>query len=140
MKDLFFFFQTYPAKFMLSYLPRERCKHEYVSVTPNGVRFRGQIFPTIGQMFVWFKKHFRDARPVGTPKTPCYTTPGTLLVVESVALWPKYDLNIQYKLFEKLLSTILSFKRNKKKTFLMKSCWKICSLVRILICKIGPLL
>ena len=63
------FFQNYPGKFLLSYLPRTRCKHEYITVTPEGFRFRGQVFDTVGLLFRWFKEHFRDPVP-GTPSTP----------------------------------------------------------------------
>lgn len=65
----FFFFQNYPGKFLLSYLPRTRCKHEYVTVTAEGYRYRGQMFDSISTLFRWFKEHFRDAIP-GTPSTP----------------------------------------------------------------------
>lgn len=61
--------KNYPGKFLLSYLPRTRCKHEYITVTPEGFRFRGQVFDTIGLLFRWFKEHFRDPIP-GTPSTP----------------------------------------------------------------------
>lgn len=54
---------------MLSYLPRARCRHEFVTVTPEGFRFRGQMFDTVGLLFRWFKEHFRDPLP-GTPSTP----------------------------------------------------------------------
>lgn len=53
----------------MSYLPRTRCKHEYITVTPEGFRFRGQVFDTVGLLFRWFKEHFRDPVP-GTPSTP----------------------------------------------------------------------
>ncbi|KAG8306071.1 Transcription elongation factor SPT6 [Homalodisca vitripennis] len=61
--------KNYPGKFLLSYLPRNRCKHELITVTPDGFRFRGQTFDTVGMCFKWFKEHFRDPIP-GTPSTP----------------------------------------------------------------------
>ncbi|XP_054274705.1 transcription elongation factor SPT6-like isoform X1 [Macrosteles quadrilineatus] len=61
--------KNYPGKFLLSYLPRNKCKHELITVTPEGFRFRGQTFDTIGMCFKWFKEHFRDPIP-GTPSTP----------------------------------------------------------------------
>ena len=54
---------------MLSYLPRTRFRHEYISVTPEGFRFRQQMFESINSLFKWFKEHFRDPIP-GTPSTP----------------------------------------------------------------------
>lgn len=78
--------QNYPGKFVLSYLPRVRCRHEYVTVTPEGFRFRGQMFDNVNALFRWFKEHFRDPVPgQGTPstprgamtsRTPYHTTPG----------------------------------------------------------------
>ena len=65
------FFQNYPGKFMLSYLPRTRCRHEYISVSPDGFRFRGNNFPRVNDLFRWFKEHFRDPIPGQiTPSTP----------------------------------------------------------------------
>ncbi|XP_017776397.1 PREDICTED: transcription elongation factor SPT6 isoform X2 [Nicrophorus vespilloides] len=63
--------KNYPGKFLLSYLPRNKVRHEFVSVTPDGFRYRGQMFDNIGNLFKWFKEHFRDPIPGGqTPGTP----------------------------------------------------------------------
>ncbi|XP_022911236.2 transcription elongation factor SPT6 isoform X1 [Onthophagus taurus] len=61
--------KNYPGKFLLSYLPRNKVRHEFVTVTPDGFRFRGQMFDSVGSLFKWFKEHFRDPIP-GTPGTP----------------------------------------------------------------------
>jgi len=58
--------REYPGKFMLTYLPRNHAKHEFITVAPEGFRFRGQMFTTLALVFGWFKKHFRDPIP-GTP-------------------------------------------------------------------------
>jgi len=50
---------------MLTYIPRETPKHEYVTVTPEGFKFRQQNFETLGQLMRWFKEHFRDKIPGG---------------------------------------------------------------------------
>ncbi|XP_076244162.1 transcription elongation factor SPT6 isoform X2 [Calliopsis andreniformis] len=78
--------KNYPGKFLLSYLPRTRCRHEYVTVTPEGFRYRGQMFSRVGDLVRWFKEHFRDPIPgqvtPGTPhgaitsRTPYNGTPG----------------------------------------------------------------
>ncbi|XP_017879018.1 transcription elongation factor SPT6-like [Ceratina calcarata] len=78
--------KNYPGKFLLSYLPRTRCRHEYVTVTPEGFRFRSQMFSKVNELFRWFKEHFRDPVPgqstPGTPhgvmtsRTPYNGTPG----------------------------------------------------------------
>lgn len=83
---LCFVFQSYPGKFLLSYLPRTRCRHEYVTISPDGYRFRGQMFNRVNDLFRWFKEHFRDPIPgqitPGTPhgattsRTPYNGTPG----------------------------------------------------------------
>ncbi|KAF7404787.1 hypothetical protein HZH66_003693 [Vespula vulgaris] len=80
--------KNYPGKFLLSYLPRIRCRHEYVSVSPDGFKFRGQIFSRVNDLFRWFKEHFRDPIPgqltPGTPhgaltsKTSYHATPGAV--------------------------------------------------------------
>lgn len=58
--------REFPGKFMLTYLPRAHPKHEYVTVTPEGFRFRGQVHDSLTSLFKWFKEHFRDPIP-GTP-------------------------------------------------------------------------
>ncbi|XP_012270306.1 transcription elongation factor SPT6 [Orussus abietinus] len=78
--------KNYPGKFLLSYLPRVRCRHEYVTVSPDGFRFRGQMFGRVSDLFRWFKEHFRDPVPgqstpstprgAMTSRTPYLTTPG----------------------------------------------------------------
>lgn len=89
LNDLFLLFlQTYPGKFLLSYLPRTRCRHEYVTVTSEGFKFRGQMFGRVSDLLRWFKEHFRDPVPgqstpstprgAMTSRTPYTTTPGAV--------------------------------------------------------------
>ncbi|KAL1488885.1 hypothetical protein ABEB36_014678 [Hypothenemus hampei] len=62
--------KNFPGKFLLSYLPRARVKHEFITITPDGFRFRQQMFDSVTSLFKWFKEHFRDPIPGGTPSTP----------------------------------------------------------------------
>lgn len=55
-----------PGKFLLSYLPRNKCRHEFISTTTDGIRYRQQMFHSVGSLIKWFKDHFRDPIP-GTP-------------------------------------------------------------------------
>ncbi|CAH1116319.1 unnamed protein product [Phaedon cochleariae] len=60
-----------PGKFLLSYLPRNKVRHEYITVTPEGYRFRQQMFDSVASVMKWFKEHFREPPPGGvTPGTP----------------------------------------------------------------------
>ena len=72
------------GKFLLSYLPRTRVMHEYVTVTPEGFRYRQRIFNSVNQLFKWFKEHFRDPPPQPTPvmATPVMGTPGGILLTD----------------------------------------------------------
>lgn len=69
--------KNHPGRFLLSYLPRSRCTHEYISVTPDGYKFRQRLFDSLGGLLKWFKEHFRDPPPSGTPaqRTPALRTP-----------------------------------------------------------------
>ena len=49
------FFKELPGKFMLSYQPRDNVRHEYVTVTPDGYRFRHQNHETLPLLMKWFK-------------------------------------------------------------------------------------
>ncbi|XP_043230112.1 transcription elongation factor SPT6-like isoform X3 [Amphibalanus amphitrite] len=68
--------KEHPGKFMLSYLPRTRPRHEFITLTPEGFRFRQQVFETIPSLFRWFKDHFRDPVPQ-TPRAAAARTPFT---------------------------------------------------------------
>jgi len=48
-----------PGKFMLSYLPRVKVIHEYVSITQDGFKFRQKIYSTLQHVLKWFKANFR---------------------------------------------------------------------------------
>jgi len=52
--------REYPGKFLLYYMPGNRPKHEYISVVPEGLRFRTLIFKTADKLIHWFKVHYRD--------------------------------------------------------------------------------
>ncbi|XP_050557944.1 transcription elongation factor SPT6 [Spodoptera frugiperda] len=67
--------KNYPGRFLLSYLPRARCTHEYVSVTPDGYKYRQRTFDSLPGLLRWFKEHFRDPPPAATPapRTPATT-------------------------------------------------------------------
>ncbi len=52
--------REYPTKFLLSYMPIRKPMHEYFTVTPNGVRFRSKMFPTLTETLNWFKMHYND--------------------------------------------------------------------------------
>nr|CAI5827545.1 unnamed protein product [Callosobruchus analis] len=69
--------KSIPGKFMLSYLPRDKVSHEYITVTPEGFRFRQQMFDSVAALFKWFKEHFRDPLPAGmnTPRLSSGRTP-----------------------------------------------------------------
>jgi transcription elongation factor SPT6 len=76
--------KEYPGKFILSYLPKSKVHHEFITIRPEGFRFRQQSFDSLNLLFKWFKEHYRDPVPSGTPsatpavqnlRTP-YTTPG----------------------------------------------------------------
>ncbi|XP_064612097.1 transcription elongation factor SPT6-like [Liolophura sinensis] len=71
--------KQFPGKFLLGYLPRKKPHYEYVTVNPEGIRYRSQNFHSIGSLIRWFKEHFRDPVPMsGTPsRTPMMgRTPG----------------------------------------------------------------
>ena len=49
-----------PGKFLLSYLPRTRVIHEYITVTPEGFRGRHtSVFSSLQSFLKWFKENFR---------------------------------------------------------------------------------
>ena len=52
-----------PGRFVLGYMPRVKPRMEYVSVTPDGYKYRGRVHANLNALFRWFKEHFRDPIP-----------------------------------------------------------------------------
>uniref|UniRef100_A0A8C7TMX8 SPT6 homolog, histone chaperone and transcription elongation factor n=1 Tax=Oncorhynchus mykiss TaxID=8022 RepID=A0A8C7TMX8_ONCMY len=68
-----------PGKFLLGYQPRGKPRVEFVTVTPEGFRYRGQIFPTVNGLFRWFKDHFQEPVAGITPSSSSRTrTPASV--------------------------------------------------------------
>ncbi|CDW57332.1 transcription elongation factor SPT6, partial [Trichuris trichiura] len=61
--------KEYPGKFILSYLPSSRVRHEYITIVPEGFRFRGRVFANVNALLKWFKEHFRDQQGWSVPLT-----------------------------------------------------------------------
>lgn len=51
------------GKFVLAYQPSRKPVWEYFTVTPEGYRFRGQVFDNLDQLIKWFKTHYKDRPP-----------------------------------------------------------------------------
>uniref|UniRef100_A0A8C9VVV6 SPT6 homolog, histone chaperone and transcription elongation factor n=1 Tax=Scleropages formosus TaxID=113540 RepID=A0A8C9VVV6_SCLFO len=68
-----------PGKFLLGYQPRGKPRLEFVTITPDGFRYRSQIFPTVNGLFRWFKDHYQEPVPGITPSSSSRTrTPASL--------------------------------------------------------------
>ncbi|KAL0973192.1 hypothetical protein UPYG_G00200120 [Umbra pygmaea] len=68
-----------PGKFLLGYQPRGKPRVEFVTVTPEGFRYRAQIFPTVNGLFRWFKDHYQEPVPGITPGSSSRTrTPASI--------------------------------------------------------------
>lgn len=52
-----------PGRFVLSYLPHVHPRHEIITPTPVGIRFRGHIFQRTEDLIQWFKKHYSQRPP-----------------------------------------------------------------------------
>ncbi|KAG7162673.1 Transcription elongation factor SPT6-like [Homarus americanus] len=65
-----------PGKFLLSYLPRVKVIHEFVTITPEGFKFRQRMqYPNLAGLLKWFKQNFRRAVPNVTPGMMSARTP-----------------------------------------------------------------
>lgn len=77
--------KQYPGKILLSYMPRIKPRHEYISITPDGLRYRQQNFHSLNSLMRWFKEHFRDPIP-GTPASARTPVPGSNFATPSINL------------------------------------------------------
>ncbi|KAI1729035.1 SH2 domain-containing protein [Ditylenchus destructor] len=48
----------YAGKFVLSYLAQKKVRHEYLSATPQGIKFRYQLFQSTEALINWFKLNY----------------------------------------------------------------------------------
>ncbi|XP_001355099.4 transcription elongation factor SPT6 [Drosophila pseudoobscura] len=74
-KKIHYFFtasKTIPGKFLLSYLPKTKARTEYVTVMPEGYRFRGQVFDSVNSLLRWFKEHWLDPTASPAMNTPMH--------------------------------------------------------------------
>ncbi len=39
------------------------CRIESVTITPDGFKYRSQVFPTVNGLFSWFKDNYQDPVP-----------------------------------------------------------------------------
>ncbi|XP_049849266.1 transcription elongation factor SPT6-like [Schistocerca gregaria] len=53
--------EKHPGRFLLVYAPTNNSVlSEYISLVPEGFRFRQKVHSTPDKLIIWFKKHFRD--------------------------------------------------------------------------------
>jgi len=63
------FSETHPGRFVLSYLPgRKKIIHEYIALSPKGLRFRKYTFATPEDLKNWFKKNWQNHPAKRKPK------------------------------------------------------------------------
>lgn len=99
--------KNYPGKFLLSYLPRTKFKHEYITITPEGYRFRSQNFDSVNSLLKWFKEHFRDPIPMATPSSTPRGSSSTSRTPYTSAS-PKYNSDAITKLAQNMPTHMLN--------------------------------
>lgn len=52
-----------PGKFVLGYQPGSKPRIEYVTVTPDGFRYRNRVHDSVNNLLKWFKEHFQEPVP-----------------------------------------------------------------------------
>lgn len=59
-----------PGKFLLGYIPSNKPKIEYLTVTPRGYRFRKLYFKNLASLIKWFKENWNKLPPAFSGVTP----------------------------------------------------------------------
>ena len=75
--------KQYPGRFILAYQPSSRPKFEFVTVVPNGFRYRGQVHSTVSALIEWFKEHFREPVHIPHPNQTPTSMHGTPIPVRA---------------------------------------------------------
>lgn len=67
--------KKYPGKFVLAYQPARKPRIEYVTVTPDGFRYRNQNHSSVNDLVKWFKENYQKPvpRPIPTMTTQVST-------------------------------------------------------------------
>jgi len=97
-----------PGKFALAYLPKSKPIIEFVTVTPEGIRYRKNLFRSLNSLMRWFKDHFRDTITQSTPSqtiTPNINNPAIQKAMQSVNSMPS------------LLNTLQSLQQTPQSTY-----------------------
>lgn len=50
----------HPGRYVLLYIPNTSVRKEYISVTPDGFRFRSRVHKDVERLVAWFKRHWKD--------------------------------------------------------------------------------
>ncbi|XP_053593708.1 uncharacterized protein LOC128667480 [Microplitis demolitor] len=66
-----------PGKFLISYLPRVTCYHEYIKITPEGFCFRDQPFDNLNELFIYFKANSKEVKNVSLKDETVTSTTAT---------------------------------------------------------------
>jgi hypothetical protein len=77
--------KTHPGKFLLSYMVRLKAKHEYISITPDGYKFRHQVHKSFNVLVNWFKKHHNDPITFVNPTPQHRIVPSSPFVVPIIS-------------------------------------------------------
>lgn len=81
--------KIYPGKFLLGFLPRNTPIFEYVSITPEGVKFRDIVHNSFQDLILWFKKNFSQ-NASQTPKA----------FISSPNSFQKYGTGLEFSKFK----------------------------------------
>ncbi|KAH3765056.1 transcription elongation factor SPT6 [Pelomyxa schiedti] len=78
----------HPGRLVLSYMPNLRPRTEFITITPEGYRFRGTVYQSMDQLINWFKQHWQEPRPppAQVPTDPFTADPWNNAPASSVPL------------------------------------------------------
>jgi len=62
--------REYPGRFLLSFLPGNRVKHEFITVSSDGFRFRKMTFIDPEKLVKYFKTHWKEPLPSRVREPP----------------------------------------------------------------------
>ena len=76
--------QQLPGKYILAYQPANKPKIEYLTLTPEGYKYRGLVHSDINALLKYFKEHYQEPPPRPVLPGLAQPTPSSSMIMMKI--------------------------------------------------------